>query len=131
MLIHDVMSIGIPAVMSLFVGMFLSRKLADLERETTRDDRIMLALKALEPPVLRRPTYRPRRRFPFRTVCVVSAWTILVTLASVGPAQCTPDPQPAFQIVSCAHDHDDSTLARVSCSIAATLVVETIQRIGR
>lgn len=105
MLIRDVLDIlyiAVPAVSSLFVGMALSRKLDALDRDTAAFNRRLVELtRLLTTPVLRRPTYRPRRRFPFRTLRSVSLWIIFGVLASRIRMRCTPDPQPTPVVVNC------------------------------
>lgn len=128
-MLRDILSIFIPAFGSLLVGMTLSRKLAALARESSALDRKFHAMLARNGPQLRRPDYRPRWRFPFRALRSTSLWVILVVLASRSRAGCTPDPQPTPAVIDCAHD--DSRHARAGCSLAAALMVDTIERLCR
>lgn len=126
-MLRDVLLTCIPAFGSLLVGMALSRKLAALAHESSALDRKFHAVLDRNGPRLRRPDYRPRWRFPFRTLRSASLWVILAVLASRSRAWCAPDLQPA--VIDCAHD--DSRLARMDCSLAATLMVDSIERLRR
>lgn len=110
----DILSVAVPAISSLFVGMALSRKLDALDRDTAALDRKLVELtRPMTVPTLRRPTYRPRWRFPFRTLRSVSLWIILGVLASRTRMWCTPDPQPTPAVVNCVLAE---TIDRLRCA---------------
>lgn len=131
-MLRDVLSTFIPAFGWLLVGMTLSRKLAALARASIALDRklhTMLVINSSPRASLRRPDYRPRRRFPFRTLRSASLWVILTVLVSRSPSRCTPDPQPTPAIIDCAHD--GFRRARTSCSLAEATMVDMHERLRR
>lgn len=106
----------VPAVGALLVWVVMSRKITSMNREATTLDRKLAELaRAGTVPVLRRPTYRPRWRFPFRTLRSASLWVILVVIAPRSLARCTPDSQPALTVIDCA--------------LAAAVLTETVERL--
>lgn len=128
-MLRDILSIFFPALGTLLVGVALSSKLAALARESSALDRKFHAVLDRNGSQLRRPDYRPRWRFPFRALRSTSLWVILMVLASRNHAGCTPGPQPTPVVIDCALD--DSRLARIGCSLAAALMVDTIERLRR
>lgn len=64
--------------------------------------------------MLTRPTYRPRWRFPFRTLRSASLWVILTVLVSRSRVRCVLDPKPVPTIIDCVRD--SSRLAEIGCA---------------
>lgn len=127
MLIRDVLSVFVPAIGFLFVRMALIRWLVLLVSESNELDRkfqVLFASNNSSRMSLQRPDYRPRWRFPFRTLRTVSLWVILIVLVSRSHSGCTPEPQPTFTVSDCAHD--DSRFARIRC-----VLVDRIERMHR
>lgn len=123
MLIQGIASVAGPAIGSLFVGMALRRKLDELSREADR----LAWPKAV--PSFRRPSYKPRWRFPFRAVRSASLWVILVVLAARSLRLCTPEPRPIPAVIDC--DHDRLAVARLSCTLAEAAVLTAFERLRR
>lgn len=121
-------------IVPLLAGMMLIRKLAAFDAQAAaREGRpaklaaVLAGAKTV--PILRRPAYRPRWRFPFRTLRSASLWVILTVVASRSRVRCTPEPRPVPTIIDCARD--DSRLARIGCALAAAALTETVEKFRR
>lgn len=119
--IMDMASTAVVGIAALFIGMALSKKLAAIDREIAALARIG----AVSP--LKRPDYRPRRRFSFHALRKVALWILLVVAATRAYARCTPDPQPAPGVIDCAHA--DSRFALASCAVMEALSRDLRERL--
>lgn len=79
-------------------------------------------------PVLGRPSYRPRWRFPFRALRAASLRIILVVIGVRGLHRCIPQPRPIPAIIDCAHDQSFVCLA---CALAEAALRQATERIRR
>jgi len=122
-LAQAVASVAGPALGALLVGMALRRKLDALNREIDA-----LARPARGAPILRRPSYRPRWRFPFRALRAASLWTLLVVTSARGLHRCIPEPRPIPAVIDCAHDQSFVCLA---CALAEVVLLQATERARR
>lgn len=125
-----VLYVFVPVLGSALIFSALISKLIAMGCEMAAVDRKFTELAKTEmTPVLRRPSYRPRWRFPFRTLRSASLWVILTVVASRSRVRCTPEPRPVPTIIDCARD--DSHLARIGYALAAAALTETVERLRR
>lgn len=79
--------------------------------------------------VLRRPHYKPRWRFPFRTLRTVSLWAVLIMSTTRGLSACIPALRRGPVVIDCTYA--GSARTRLSCAAAETATRVLLERVRR
>lgn len=109
-------------LMTFLVSMDLYRKYGETVRVIDRSARSITA-------TLQRPSYRPRWRFPFRTLRTASLWVIVIVVVTRGSDRCTPAPRPVPATVDCSRD--SSPMVQVSCALTKAVLRTTLESLRR